>query len=582
MRVTQMLIPTLREIPAEADTISHQLLLRAGMIRRVAAGVYTLLPLGYRVVQKIEQIVREEMNRAGGVEMLLPIIQPAELWLKTGRWHVYGPELFKLRDRHNRDFCLGPTHEEIITDLVRQEVKSYRQLPLLLYQINNKYRDERRPRFGLLRGREFIMKDLYSFDKDEEGLNISYKKMFDAYTRVFTRCGLTFRAVEADSGAIGGSDTHEFVVLADTGEAEIVFCTSCDYAADVEKAPCKAVSQTAGSEEEMKDKELVATPGAQKVEEVAAYLGIPAEKIIKTLLYQADGSLVAVLVRGDRRANEIKIKNFLGANQLEAVEESDLPLGYIGPIGLKEKGVVKVLADEEVRYLKNAAVGANQSGFHYCNVNPDRDFMVDHYGDFRVAEEGDPCPNCNQPLKKKRGIEVGQIFKLGTKYSKAMGATVLDEQGKEIPIVMGCYGIGITRTMAAAVEQWHDDDGIIWPVDIAPFEVVIIAVNQRDALQVEIAEKTYHDLRSAGIDVIYDDRNERPGVKFKDADLIGYPIRLVVGNRTIEENVLEIKIRSTGEIIYRDREGAIEFIQQCLNNLRNSNKLLSGSVAENF
>lgn len=572
MRVTQMLIPTLRENPAEADTISHQLLLRAGMIRRVAAGVYTLLPLGYRVVQKIEQIVREEMNRAGGVELLLPIIQPAELWFKTGRWHVYGPELFKLKDRHNRDFCLGPTHEEIITDLVRQEIKSYRQLPLLLYQINNKYRDERRPRFGLLRGREFIMKDLYSFDKDEEGLDISYRKMFEAYTRVFTRCGLTFRAVEADSGAIGGSDTHEFVVLADTGEAEVVFCTSCDYAADVEKAPCRP-SEPAYASEEAMDKELVATPGAQRVEEVAAYLGVPLEKIIKTLIYQADGVLVAVLVRGDRRVNEIKVKNFLGANQLEAVEESELPLGYVGPIGLKEKGIAKVLADEEVGHLKNAVVGANQSGFHFRNVNPGKDFIVDSYGDFRVAEEGDPCPTCGQPLKKKRGIEVGQIFKLGTKYSKAMGATVLDEHGKEIPIVMGCYGIGITRTMAAAVEQWHDEDGIIWPVDIAPFEVVVIAVNQRDALQVEIAEKTYQELKNAGIDAIYDDRNERPGVKFKDADLIGYPIRVVVGNRAIEENILEIKMRSTGEIVYKERESAIEYIRQCLDNLRNSNKL---------
>lgn len=578
MRVTQTLIPTLREIPADADTISHQLLLRAGMVRKVAAGVYTLLPLGYRVVQKIEQIVREEMNRADGVEMLLPIIQPAELWYESGRWYVYGPELFRLKDRHNRDFCLGPTHEEVFTDLVRQEVKSYRQLPLLLYQIQNKYRDERRPRFGLLRGREFIMKDLYSFDKDEEGLEISYRKMYDAYTRIFTRCGLTFRAVEADTGAIGGSDTHEFVVLADTGEAEIVYCTSCDYAADVEKAPCKTGGKTP-CEDEMKEYELVATPGARTIEEVAEYLDVPPERIIKTLLYQADRELIAVLVRGDHHANEIKIKNFLGVNQLEALEENEseekygLPLGYVGPINLKEKGVVKILADEEIRHLRNAVAGANRSGFHYRYVNSERDFMVDNYGDFRVAVEGDPCPSCNQPLKKRRGIEVGQIFKLGTKYSKAMGATVLDEHGNEIPIVMGCYGIGITRTMAAAVEQGHDEDGIIWPVDIAPFEVVVMTVNQRDSLQTDIAEKIYQDLKNAGIDVIYDDRNERPGVKFKDADLIGYPIRLVVGNRTIEENLVEIKVRSTGEITYKEKKEAVDYIQHILNKLRNSNKL---------
>ncbi len=577
MRVTQALIPTLREVPAEADTISHQLLLRAGMLRRVAAGVYTLLPLGYRVVQKIERIVREEMNRAGGVEMLLPIIQPAELWYESGRWNVYGPELFRLKDRHDREFCLGPTHEEVITDLVRQEVKSYRQLPLLLYQIQNKYRDERRPRFGLLRGREFIMKDLYSFDRDEEGLEISYRKMYEAYTRIFTRCGLTFRAVEADSGAIGGSDTHEFMVLADTGEAEIVYCTGCDYAADVEKAPCRA--ETKDVCEEMLDTELVATPGARTVREVAEYLNVTPDRIIKTLLYEADGELVAVLVRGDRNVNEIKVKNFLGVNQMEIALENEseerygLPFGYVGPVGLKEKGVVKILADEEVMYLRNAAVGANRMGFHYRNVNPNRDFVVDNYGDFRVAEEGDLCPCCNQPLKMRRGIEVGQIFKLGTKYSKALGATVLDEQGNEIPIVMGCYGIGITRTMAAAVEQGHDEDGIIWPVDIAPFEVVIMAVNQRDSLQTEIAEKIYQDLRNAGIDVIYDDRTERPGVKFKDADLIGYPIRLVVGNRAITDNLLEIKLRSTGEIIYKEKGDAISYLREVLNRLRKDNNL---------
>ncbi len=574
MRVTQTLIPTLREVPAEADTISHQLLMRAGMLRKVASGIYTLLPLGYKVVMKIEQIIREEMNRAGGVELLMPIIQPAEIWQETGRWDVYGPEMFRLCDRHGRDFCLGPTHEELITDIIRNEVKSYRQLPLLLYQIQNKYRDEKRPRFGLLRAREFIMKDLYSFDKDEAGLEVSYQKMYEAYCRVFKRCGLDFRVVEADPGAIGGGETHEFMVLADTGESEVVFCTSCDYAANVEKAPCDP--QIIPFEEQPQLLEMVATPGMRTVKEVADYLGVPSQRLIKTMFYKVDGEYVAVLVRGDRSVNEIKVKNFLGANSVEIASEDEVmevfgvPLGYAGPVGLREKGKIKIIADHEVKFLVNAVAGANKEDYHYRNVNIGRDYQVDAWADLRVAGAGDLCPHCKAPFHVKRGIEVGQIFKLGVKYSKALGATVLNENGKEVPIVMGCYGIGVTRTMAAAVEQHHDEDGIIWPPSIAPYEVVVIPVSHRDTLQVRMAEEVYQSLAAAGIDVIYDDRSERPGVKFKDADLIGYPVRIVIGSRAVENGLVEVKWRASGEVLYKGKEELVPYLRHSLESLKNS------------
>lgn len=569
MRVTQMLIPTLREIPAEADTISHQLLLRSGMVRRVAAGIYTLLPLGNRVVKKIEKIIREEMNRAGGVELQLPIIQPAELWQQSGRWDVYGPEMYRLQDRHGRDFCLGPTHEELITSLFSQEVKSYRQLPLLLYQIHNKYRDERRPRFGLLRGREFIMKDLYSFDKDEEGLEISYQKMYDAYNKVFSRCGLDFRAVEADSGAIGGDVSHEFMVIADQGEDKIAFCSTCDYAANVEKTPCGFTGIRRITEEEM-PLELTATPDARTVQDVASYLQLTADKVLKSLFYNVDGELVVVLVRGDRSVNETKVLNYLGAKMLDIADSEEMlnnfgiPMGFAGPVGLREKTSVTILGDLEVKYLYNAVAGANKPGYHYLNVNPGRDYQVDHYGDFRVAEEGDPCPRCRAPLQMQHGIEVGHIFKLGTKYSEVMGATILDEKGKETPVIMGCYGIGVTRTMAAAVEQSYDQDGIIWPVAISPFDVVIMAVNQRDELQARFALEIYNQLQTAGIDVLYDDREERPGVKFKDADLIGYPARVVIGKKAITDGFVEIKWRATGEMCLQKKENIVSYLQKTL------------------
>ena len=571
MRVTQMLIPTLREVPSEADTISHQLLLRAGMVRKVAAGIYTLLPLGNRVVRKIEQIVREEMDRAGGVELLLPIVQPAELWHQTGRWDVYGPEMFRLKDRHGRDFCLGPTHEELITHLFSQEVKSYRQLPLLLYQIHNKYRDERRPRFGLMRGREFIMKDLYSFDKDEDGLAVSYQKMYDAYSRVFERCGLRFRAVEADSGAIGGEHSHEFMVIADTGEAEITYCPVCDYAANVEKTPCHY--QGSEQKEEAGPLQLVATPGARTVEDVASYLNLDHTKVLKSLFYKVDGKLVIVLVRGDRLVNEVKVLNFLNANHLEVADEREMddlgiPMGFAGPVGLRERTDVTILGDWETKHLYNAVAGANKKEYHYLNVNPGRDYQVDYYGDFRLAVEGDPCPHCGVGLKVQRGIEVGHIFKLGTKYSEAMGATILDEQGKEKPVIMGCYGIGITRTMAAAVEQSHDQDGIIWPVSIAPFEVVLMAVNPGDPQLAGYAEDLYRRFVEAGVDVLFDDRNERAGVKFKDADLIGFPARVVIGKKMLSDGLVEIKWRSTGEITYKKMDEVIDYLQETLSSMK--------------
>jgi prolyl-tRNA synthetase len=566
MRATETLISTLREVPADADIVSHQLLLRSGMLRKVAAGIYTILPLGHRVLLKIEAIIREEMNRAGGIELLMPIIQPAELWQQSGRWDVYGPELFRLKDRHERSFCLGPTHEELFTELVRQEIRSYRQLPLMLYQIQNKYRDERRPRFGLLRGREFIMKDLYSFDIDENGLDLSYRKMYAAYNRIFTRCGLDFRVVEADPGAIGGSDTHEFMVMADTGEAEIVFCSACDYAADVEKAPCPVESQAAPAA--LQPLQRVRTPGTHTVSEVAEYLGIPAEQVLKILMYVTDDEPVAVLVRGDRSLNEIKLKNYLQTKVLEIADEEDvagrfgLSPGFAGPVGLG--GRVRLLADNEIKNLSNAVAGANEPDFHYRNVNYGRDYQVEDFADFRLAQEGDICPGCGQPLQLKRGIEIGQLFKLGTKYSKAMGANVLDESGREIAVVMGCYGIGVTRTLAAAVEQWHDQDGIIWPSSIAPYEAVIIPVGQHDSLQADLAEDLCRQLTDSGIDSIYDDRPERPGVKFKDADLIGYPVRIVINRDSATDGLVEIKWRASGAVERIPKDTAAAYLRHKL------------------
>lgn len=565
MYFSRLFSPTLRETPAEAEVISHQLMVRAGYIRKSSSGVYTYLHMAQRVLQKISAIVREEMNKAGGQEIMLPIIQPAELWLESGRWHVYGKELFRLQDRHERDFCLGPTHEEIITDLVRGEISSYRQLPLLLYQIQNKYRDERRPRFGLMRGREFIMKDLYSFDRDEKGLEVSYRKMYDAYTAIFSRCGLDFRPVEADSGAIGGSGSHEFMVLADSGEAEIVYCSACEYAANIEIAPCKP---TENSQEEYADMQRIATPGKSHVEDITAFLDISPKKVIKTMFYQADDEVIAVLVRGDRTVNEIKVQRIHPSLTLELASPEKIrevtggEAGYVGPVGLPAS--VKIYGDAEIETMINGVCGANQSDYHLINVQPGRDFQVTRYGDLRLIEPGEPCPKCGGPLKRAKGIEVGQVFKLGTKYSKALKANYVDEEGKENHIVMGCYGIGVSRTMAAAIEQNNDPDGIIWPMAIAPYHVVVIPVSLSDQSLWQQAVAVYEELRNGGVEVVIDDRDERAGVKFKDADLIGYPIRITIGKKSLAEGNVEVKLRREKEARLAARNNIVDYIRDLI------------------
>lgn len=564
MRVSELLAPTLREVPAEAEIISHVLMLRAGMIRKGASGVYTFLPLGHRVIKKVIQIVREEMDNKGGQELMLPIIQPAELWIESGRWDVYGDELFRLKDRHGREFALGPTHEEIITDLVRGEVRSYKQLPLLLYQIQNKYRDERRPRFGLMRGREFIMKDLYSFDKDQAGLDESYRKMYEAYSRIFTRCGLKFRPVEADPGAIGGSGgTHEFMVIADSGEAAIVYCDSCDYAANVEKA--EAVITGEHSNEASLALQDVATPGARTIEEVASFLHINSDKFIKTLIYQTEDKPIAVLVRGDREINEIKLQNLLGCLQLALADDKTVgeltgaATGYAGPVNLSD---IRLIVDKEVPLMKNAVAGANKTDYHTINVNPGRDFALDEVADIRMVNAGEPCPKCGGTLRDARGIEVGQVFKLGTKYSQALGAKFLDENGKEQLMIMGCYGVGVSRAVAAAIEQNNDKDGIIWPMPIAPYQAIVVPVSTKDEKQMHLAETLYKSLSSMGVEAVIDDRNERPGVKFKDADLIGYPLRIVVGGKAVDEGTVEIKHRRNGNVDTVQYDGAVAYIKK--------------------
>lgn len=564
MRASQLLAPTLREVPAEAEVISHILMLRAGMIRKAASGVYTYLPLGYRSIKKVIEIVREEMDRKGGQEIMLPIVQPAELWIESGRWDVYGDELFRLKDRHGRDFALGPTHEEIITDLIRGEVRSYRQLPQLPYQIQNKYRDERRPRFGLMRGREFIMKDLYSFDKDEEGLEISYRKMYEAYARIFARCGLEFRPVEADAGAIGGTGgTHEFMVMAESGEAAIVYCDTCSYAANIEKA--EAVPGGDSPTGEMLEMQEVLTPDVRTIEGLMEFLGISKDNLLKTLLFTTENEKVAALVRGDRDVNEIKLKNVLGCLELAMADSATVQkitnaeTGFAGPVGLKN---VRIIADQEVVRMRNAVAGGNKTDYHIINVNPGRDFEPSLVADIRTVTAGEQCPRCPGSLQEAKGIEVGQVFKLGTKYSKALGARFLDENGKEQLMVMGCYGVGVSRTVAAAIEQNHDRDGIIWPMTIAPYHVVVIPVSVKDDEQVRFAESLYNSLWQAGVEAVLDDRNERPGVKFKDADLIGYPLRVVIGSKTTGEGIVEIRHRRNGNTEEVKLENSVQVIKK--------------------
>ncbi|MBQ8697570.1 MAG: proline--tRNA ligase [Schwartzia sp.] len=568
MRTSQLYAPTLREVPAEAEVVSHKLMLRAGMIRKAAGGLYTYLPLAWRTIRKIEQIIREEMDAAGGQEIAMPIVQPSELWKETGRWEVYGDEMFRVNDRHGREFCLGPTHEEMVTSIVRDEVRSYKQLPLLLYQIQNKYRDEIRPRFGLMRGREFIMKDLYSFDKDEEGMRVSYKKMYDAYTNVFTRCGLKFRPVEADNGAIGGGGSHEFTVLADAGESSIAYCEKCDYAASDEKAELKVVR---AETEEMLPLEKVATPGTKTIALLADYLNIPVEKTIKAVAYQTEkDEVVLAFVRGDHEVNEVKVLNAVGAIALRMADETAIRAvggepGFMSPIGIR-KGA-KIVVDATVMEMVNAVAGANEKDAHYKNVSPKRDFGEPLVTDIRLVQEGDPCPHCGAPLKMTRGIEAGQVFMLGTKYSQALHATFLDESGKEQPLVMGCYGIGVGRTMAAAIEQNNDKDGIIWPRSIAPFEAVVVPVNAKVPEQLRLAEKIYGELKAAGVDVLLDDRKERAGVKFKDCDLIGYPLRITVGPKAVEEGRIELRVRKTGEVFVEASEAYLAKARELLENL---------------
>ena len=564
MRVSKLYAPTLREVPAEAEVVSHQLMLRAGFMRKAAGGIYTYLPLAWRVLKKIERIVREEMDAKGSQELLMPIVQPAEIWQESGRWDVYGAEMFRLQDRHNRCFCLGPTHEDMVTTLIRGDVRSYRQLPLSVYQIQNKYRDERRPRFGLMRGREFIMKDAYSFDRDEAGLDKSYQDMYDAYTNIFTRCGLNFRPVEADSGAIGGSGSHEFMVIADSGEAEIVFCTSCDYAANVEKAELFPLE---AQEEAMLTKEEVVTPDCKTIADVCAYLKLPVDHSVKAVAYNSEKGLILCFVRGDHEVNEIKVINTCGVIDLEMATEEQLAAagtvgGYMGPVGIDNKKVI-VVVDATVMKMHNVCCGANKEGYHFINVNPGRDFTPTYVADIRLIQEGDPCPHCGGEVSKARGIEVGQVFKLFTKYSSALKATYLDENGKEQPMVMGCYGVGVSRTMAAAIEQNYDDNGIIWPIEIAPYHVLVVAVNTKDEASAAKAEEIYMQLKKVGLETVIDDRNERPGVKFKDADLIGYPLRVVVGPKTLTEGKLEVKIRKTGEIRYLPLDG--DYVQDIKN-----------------
>jgi len=550
MRYSHYFLPTLKEIPSEAEVPSHQLMFRAGMIRKLAAGIYSYLPFGLRAIRKVESIIREEMNRAGAIEVLLPFVQPGELWQESHRWDAYGKELLRLKDRHDRECCLGPTHEEVITDLARREIRSYRQLPVNLYQIQTKFRDEIRPRFGIMRAREFIMKDAYSFDVGEEGLDVSYQKMVEAYHRIFTRCGLKFRAVEAETGLIGGNFSHEFMVLADTGEETIVSCTNCPYAANIEKADFKRAPASTASPGKVAQKPLqkVLTPEKRTVEEVTQFLHVPSRDLIKTLIFESDKGCVAALVRGDHEISERKMRIVFGAQELQLAGERKVeevtrsPKGFAGPIGL----TIPIIADLDIQGMVNFVTGGNEKDTHLIDVNAGRDFQVTQFADIRSFTQGDRCPLCGEETRTDKGIEVGHTFKLGTKYSKTMGATYLDDQGKERDFVMGCYGIGVGRTVASAIEQSYDANGIIFPMPIAPFHVLLLPVNIKMDLLRETAEQIYQELLDQQVEVLFDDREETPGVKFKDADLI------------------EIKTRKTGDVALVKKEEAVPKIKEMI------------------
>jgi prolyl-tRNA synthetase len=580
MLFSKYLLPTLKEIPREAEAPSHQLMIRSGMMRQLASGIYEWLPLGLRVLQKVENIIREEMNVIDGQEVSLPAMQPRELWEESGRWDFYGKELIRLKDRNRRDFCLGPTHEEVITDLVRREVRSYKQLPLLLYQFQTKFRDETRPRFGVVRAREFYMKDAYSFDATDKDAETTYNNVFKAYSRIFQRCGLKFRPVEAQTGAIGGTFSHEFMVIADSGEEIIVSC-KCGYAANLEKAECPppvtkvASSRKAGKISELKELEEVETKDMKTVEEVGKFLKEKPNKFIKTLVYKTDGEPVIVLVRGDYEVNESKVKSYLGVNEVFLADEKTIeeatgaPLGFAGPVGLKVK--CRLLADYSVERIVNAMSGANRKDYHLKNININRDYSVDEILDLRKVKEGDVCPKCGETLELSRGIEVGHTFKLGTKYSKALGATFVDRDGKEKHFVMGCYGIGVSRIVAAAIEQSHDQNGIIWLLPVAPFQILILPVNYEHERMRAISDTIYEELENAGYEVLMDDRDERAGVKFKDAELIGIPIMIIVGEKTLAENRVEVKLRKEDRV----REVEPEKVRKLLGELITSSGNLS-------
>ncbi len=566
MRYSQILIPTLKEVPAEAEVISHQLMLRAGFIKKLTSGVYTYMPYGLAAIRRVENIVREEMNRAGAQELSMPMVQPADLWQESGRYEKYGPELLRFRDRHERESCLGPTHEEVITDIARKELHSYRDLPVNLYQIQTKFRDEIRPRFGLMRGREFIMKDAYSFDVDDEAAEVSYRKMFDAYNRIFQRCGLEFRCVQADSGAIGGSFSHEFMVLADTGEDTIAVCNDCSWAANLEKAEVKLAEP--GDSVEQQAMVKVETPGKRKVNSVCEFLAIKPDQLVKTLVYLADDEPVAVLLRGDRELEEVKLKNYLGVTEIRPADDKEIydatgvPSGYLGPVGIR----IRLLADQEVIQMVNLTVGANEKNHHLQNVNQGRDFEVREIADFRRLTNADPCPSCGGTIRLVEGIEVGHIFKLGTSYSESMKAFYQDRDGNGRPLVMGCYGIGVSRVVAAAIEQNHDANGIIFPAPLAPYQVTVLNLGLNDNEVSAAAEKIYTQLNEAGVDAFIDDRDERPGIKFKDADLLGFPYRITVGKRFKENSMVEVRRRQDGATEDVGIEDVVSYISSKLTN----------------
>ncbi|MCY8913076.1 proline--tRNA ligase [Bacillus atrophaeus] len=563
MRQSLTLIPTLREVPADADAKSHQLLLRAGFIRQNTSGVYSYMPLAYKVIKNIQTIVREELEKINAVEMLMPALQQAETWQESGRWYTYGPELMRLKDRHGREFALGATHEEVVTSLVRDEVKSYKRLPLTLYQIQSKFRDEKRPRFGLLRGREFIMKDAYSFHASEESLDETYQNMYGAYTNIFARCELNVRPVIADSGAMGGKDTHEFMALSEIGEDTIAYSDESTYAANIEMA--EVINRDASSSEEPKGLEKVHTPDVKTIEELSGFLDISPEACIKSVLCKADDRFVLVLVRGDHEVNDIKVKNLLQAEVVElasreeVVQQLGTEPGFVGPVEVSKE--VEVYADLAVKAMVNAVAGANEQDYHYKNVNVGRDAAIKEYADLRFIQEGDPSPDGKGTIRFAEGIEVGQVFKLGTRYSEAMNATYLDENGRSQPMLMGCYGIGISRTLSAIAEQHHDEKGLIWPKSVAPYDLHILALNMKNDAQKELAEKLYETFKTEGYDVLFDDRAERAGVKFADSDLIGLPIRITVGKRA-DEGIVEVKIRKTGESSEVSIEELSDFINK--------------------